>query len=381
MLEQPLKAPLWGQYPIVASKTAGGWQAPGVPLAAGSERQLLGRGPVQFCGVFDTRPELEPWQPTVHRALEPVPSPGGVTLRWMAPRNTATDAAGAVQTLQPAFADAIALSLYVAGMDVVPASDQWTNGAGAASWPGRPVGTLPFAFSKGAALNLGTAWQTGLSFTRPTQQGQAGVAGNSGQFGLVEQQDGFRWMRNVNAMPVLDLLAYAGAPWSEADLLELAGGTRYVAAWLRLWWSRREGVDPLAAARYFVPWTVGPGRAVAAQHREAWHCSYPMLGPPVAAQADVFDDGVRYQVSSPIPGAWRVGVESNGDAGDDDIYVGLELRNGTILNRASLAVGPTDHGLFIGPTTPHAGAGVLSCGYSNVAQVTAGLVSVSVVRA
>ncbi len=342
-------------------------------LTAPASRSLLGRGPAQFLGVYDTRPELGlGWGAAMHRNLQPVPMPGGATLRWTAPRNTRIDGAGLVQTLQPAFADAIALTLYVGGLDVLPTPGQWRN----PTWPGRPVGATAFTFDK-ATDNVPTLWQTGLAFQRPQQVGQ-GTALDSGQFGLAEMNDGFAWLRLVNAMPALDLLSYAGAPWSEADLLELVGGTRYVAAWLRLWWSRRNGVDTLADVAYHVPWTVAPGRAVNAQHRKVWHCAYPVLPKPVAAQADVYVDGARLGVSSPVCGTWRVGAENNGDALDNAVHVGLELRGSVILARAAMSVDPATHGSIIGPTTPHGGSGVVSVGYPVAGEQDAMLVHVAV---
>lgn len=343
--------------------------------APAAARSVLGRGPAQFLGVFDTCPGA-PWQAEVHRAMEPIPSEGGVTLRWMAPRHTRIDAAATVQTLQPAFENAIALTLYVGGCDVLPPATFWRNPV----WPGRPVGATPFAFNK-ATPNVPTLWQTGLAFQRPTQVQQATVALDSGQFGLTEQQSGFDWLRLVNAMPALDLLSYAGAPWSEADLWELAGGTRYVAAWLRLWWSRFNGLDTLSEedVSYYVPYTIGPGRPLRPAHRQCWHCAYPVLpASGVAAVGDVYTDGVRLQVSSPNSGTWRVGAENNGDAGDNPIFVGLELRGSTILNRANMSVDPATHGTIIGPTQVHGGAGVISAGYPVGGDADAMLVHVAV---
>jgi len=357
-----LEAPKWGQYPLVASM-----------VTEPASRTLLGYGPAQFLGIFDTRPGEPVWQPEVHRSLEPVASPGGVSLRWMAPRNTRIDGAGAVQTLQPAFENAIALTLYVGGLDILPGPDTWVQ----PSWPGRPVGSTAFAFSK-AVPNIPSIWQMGLAFQRPTQVGQAGAPGDSGQFGLAEQQDGFGWMRLINGMPMLDLLSYAGQTWAEADLWELAGGTRYVAAWLRLWWSRFNGDNTLASMSYYLPYTLSPGRPAAPCHRHSWHCAYPMVPREVAAQVNVYDDGTRFQVSSPISGTWRVGAENNGNVGDNGVHVGLELRGSVILNRAAMTVAPNQHGLIIGPTTVHGGAGVLSVGYPVAGQQDAMLVHVAV---
>ncbi len=354
-------------------------------LTAPASRALLGYGPSQFLGVFDTRPDLPPWQAEVHRSLQPIPMPGGATLRWMAPRNTRIDGAGAVQTLAPAFENAIALTLYIGGLDVLPPTSAWC----APYWPGAPIGATRFAFSK-AIANVPSLWQMGMAFQRPTQVGQAGAPGSSGQFGLQEQQSGFDWLRLVAGMPALDLLSYAGAPWSEADLGELAGGTRYVAAWLRLWWSRFEGVDTLnlnpdTAVEYYLPWTVSPGRPLAPAHRKCWHCAYPMVPRQIVAADDVWDDGQRLQVSSPVSGQWFVGAENNGDAGDAPVDIGLELRGSTILARTSMAVDPATHGLVINPFDAsgnffqnHGGAGVLSAGYVAGGQQDAMLVHVKV---
>lgn len=372
-----LPPPVPGQYPIVSANVKGGWVAP-------TERSVLGHGPVQFLGVWDTsqHPDdpsrcAEPWQLNVHRALQPADSPGGVTLRWMAPRNTQTDAAPAVQTLGPAFENAIALTLYVAGLDVLPSAADWHQ-----NWPGAPVGATPFAFNK-AVANIPTVWQTGLSFTRPRfGVSQTAVPGNSGSFGLDEMQDGFRWMRNVSALPALDLLSYIGAPWAEADLSELAGGTRYVAAWLRLWWSRYEGADQLLDARYFVPYVVRQGRATAPCHRECWHTAFPMAPRAgVAAVGDVYAGGARYQLASPISGTWRVGAENNGEIADNAIFVGLELRGSVILARANMSVGPLNHGSIIGPTVVHGGAAVVSAGYPLAGQNDGMLIHVAVSKA
>lgn len=367
------------QYPIIA---VSGPPVEG-SLTAPASRSLLGYGPVQFLGVFDTLadpdcPEkcAKPWQEEVHRALQPVESPGGVTLRWSGPRNTQTDAAGVVQTLGPAFENAIALSLYVGGLDLLQSPKEWNQ-----NWPGQPIGATPFAFSK-AVPNIPTIWQTGLSFTRPRFGfSQTAVAADSGDFGLAEMQDGFRWLRNVNALPALDLLSYIGAPWAEADLWELAGGTRYVAAWLRLWWSRFEGANTLADVRYHVPWVALRGRAAAPCHRDAWHTALPIIpASGVAAEGDVYTDGARYQLASPISGAWRVGAENNGDAGDNAIFVGLELRGSTILSRAAMSVNPLTHGTIIGPTANHGGAAVISAGYQLGGQADAMLIHVAVAK-
>lgn len=362
-----VEVPSWGQYPLVHAR-----------MTAPANRLVLGYGPAVFLGVFDLRPDDEPYQAAVHRSLQPRAMRRGATLRWCAPRQTRIDALGAVQTLQPAFADSMALSLYVGGLDVLPSSQDWVTGA----WPGVPVGTSPFMFDKKIA-NVPSLWQMGLAFQRP--QGGAGqlaiTAGAAGQYGIVEQNDGFGFLRLVGGMPALELLSYAGAPWAEADLGELAGGTRYVAAWLRSWWSRREGVDPWVGASYYVPYVIADCEAKRPVHRESWHCAYPLVPREgVAALADVYDDGARFQVSSPVAGAWRVGVEQNGDLADNDVFVGLELRGSTILSRAGIAVGPADHGLSIGPTAVHSGAGVLSVGVPLGGDVDACLVHVAVSR-
>lgn len=360
--------PVVGEYGIVASTLT-------PPEAGAAGRSVLGYGPVQFLGVFDTMPSAPEWQMESHRALAPKASSGGVTLRWATPRQTRIDQPGTVQTLNPAFANAIALTLYVGGLDVLPSPQTWRS----RTWPGFPVGSTPFAFSK-ATQNVPSIWQTGLAFVRPQRVGDGAFApGPSGQFGTTEQQSGFDWLRLIGGQPALDLLSYAGAPWVEADLWELAGGTRYVAAWLRMWWSRYEGTNELTEVNYRIPYTLRSGRALNPCHRHAWHVSLPVV-PKVGvnAEADVYAGGSRLQVSSPIGGRWRIGAENNGIVGDNDVFIGLELRGSTVLERDAMAVGPTDHGLVIATDVAHGGAAVISAGVPTGGQVDACLVNVSV---
>lgn len=355
--------PRVGQYPMVASR-----------MTAPASRAIMGYGPSQFLGVFDTRPTEAPYQPEVHRALQPVPMNGGVTLRWCAPRSTRNQA-GNVQTLNPSFQNAVALTLYVGGLDVLPDTQDWRS----ADWPGWPAGASRFAFAKLPTPNLPSIWQAGLAYTNPSMVGQGTLApGPAGQFGLLEAQSGFDWMRLVGAMPALDLLSYAGAPWSVADLHELAGGTRYVAAWLRCWWPRTDGVDELADVNYRIPWSVSEGRPLDACHRHAWHLSLPLMPRSIATADDVYADGARFQVSSPIGGRWRVGAENNGDLGDGPVTIGLELRGSVVLSRDRMGVSPTDHGLTIGPTAAHGGAAVLCMGVVGAGELDACLVHVAV---
>ena len=349
-------APVWGQYPLVASK-----------MTPPANRLLLGYGPAMFLGVYDTRPELAPWQPEVHRTLQPKPMEGGATFRWQLPRQTVIDAAGAVQTLQPSFRQqGCALTLYVGGLDVVPPPNQW-RGTG---WPGIAPGSLPFTFSK-ATPNVPSLWQMGLAFQRPTQVGQQGLtAGNAGQYGINDVYSGFDYLRLISGVPALDLLSYGGASWHEADLVRFAGGCRYVAVWLRAWWSRSNGVDPWTDVNYHIPFVIAPGKPYMPLLKTV--CAYPMIpGPGVTSAAEAAISGASYTIpihQSRTVGAARIVATHNGDVGDGPISVALtsRLSGDESYSTFTLDVQATPETVTV---TPYGGALRVAAGYNSGAGV------------
>lgn len=359
----PCVRPLPGAYPMRPG--VAGWVAP-------TASNILGRGPVQFLGVFDTMPWLEDYDEAMKRNLNPVDMPGGVTLRWTLPRATNYAAAGDVNTVAPQFRRAgVGLSLYVAGVDVMP--EDWQSNA---NYPGLTPLAAGFTYD---ATRVEGQWATGLSFIRPRDP-SGPVTGPGGPGGA---RDGVRWLAEHVARPALDLLAYCGGPGAEADLGELAGGHRYVAAWLRLWWSRYDGVDPLAAVNLELPYTIQAGRALNAGHRQAWHVSIPVDGDDMASESEVFDNGKIYGVSSPIAGLWRASVCSNGDGVGEGLglFTGLELRNANRIATDSQATLFSEHdgAAQLGSTVRHGGAGYIASGWdANGSAPIAGLVSLSV---
>lgn len=363
-----LTRPMTGTYRLTPNQA--GWVAP-VPSSD------LGRGPVQFLGVFDTAPDLEPYDDALHAALAPVESPGGVVLRWQLPRALDLASVSAVSSLAPGIQHAAGLVLYVAGVDVLP--DGWRRSA---SWPGLPPDESGFVYTAG---DLESEWAVGLSSTRPRVPSpdplvdtDFGAGGSS--------SDGLRYLARHVARPALDLLAYSGAG-AEADLVELAGGYRYVAAWLRLWWPAWDGADPFAAADYQIPYVINAGRAVNAGHRAAWHVAVPIVGPAIAAAsraATMATPGgcARVALCSPIAGAWYLAAASNGQAADpaDGLFVGLELRSGERIELDTADVHYNEHGGVVTPAARHGGSGVVLAGYDNTAAAPiAGVAFVSVV--
>lgn len=361
-----LSRPNGGAYPIRAGIS--GWSAPVAPSS-------MGYGPSQFLGVYDTMPDLEPYDDALHASLQPVESPGGVTLRWALPRATVLTGVPALSSLAPGIAHAACLTLYVAGVDVLPSG--WRK---AASWPGLPPEWDGFAYSAGA---LETVWATGLSTARPRRAGANPQTDSD--FGRGGDSDGLRYLARHIARPALDLLAYSGGG-AEADLVELAGGQRYIAAWLRLWWPCWDGVDPFSAADFEIPYTITAGRAINAGHRQAWHCAVPIKGPSMLAASrqtlmSTVGTPSRVTLCSPIAGAWYVAACSNAGAADGDLFVGVELRSGERLELDSAAVAYNAHGGVLTPTARHGGTGVVLAGYDSTAPngAIAGLACVSVV--
>lgn len=364
--------PFVGVYPVKAG---------GVGFVAPANASELGRGPVQFIGTFDTMPELEPWDDGAHKALAPMESPGGLTLKWSLPR--VTDYLAATAMLAPSLFYGASLTLYVAGFDALPA-DHRKN-----SWPGTPPGASTHDITTDA---LAGPWMSGLSAVRPRNPNPALYGDDYGDGGSAS--DALRYLARKVARPVLDLTAYMGGPGAEADLVELAGGTRYVAVWLRLWWPRWDGVDPLLAADFEVPWQVSAGPAYAPGHRHAWHVSIPVLGNELAAEASLLlpptapggGGPVRYGLCSPISGLWHATVISNSSAAEDGagspLLVGLELRHGVSFGGDTIGVAYNDHttSAHLASGIRHGGSAVISAGYLAASTVPlAGLVCVSVV--
>lgn len=337
-LKHPIDCRALGIAPVVHDYywNAGGqgWNAP-----AGTAGTTLATGPMKFIGVWDTRPELAAWDADFHKSLSAKPSPGGVTLRWSAGRQSDLAFASFIHPA-PAFMRGAALVLYVAGVDVPPVG-KWR---GEDRWPG--------AWPSSQAWDFNTSWIDSLV---------SSAAGVRGGVDWSSVDDGIRFLARNNARPVLDLMSYVGGPWSEADLSELAGGTRYVAAWVRAMWSRHGGVDHLASVDYHLPLVTMPGRARAACHRVAWHCAYALESAPTADPGDdVYNDGVRLGLASPIAGIWRVSGVHNGAAGRAPLTVGVELRGSCALERYDfeLTVGGEREG--IETEQAHGGAAVLT---------------------
>lgn len=350
--------PVRGEYPLSNAGLIG-------VAADGAD---LSYGPVQWLGVWDTRPDEAPWDVPLHRSLDPKPAPGGVTLRWAWARRG--DPASSVPPPYPGpvLSGSVALRLIVAGIDVSPAGEGW-----------RTLPTWPGSWTSGADTTeaYNRAWILALQTASRGQRGGLAWRNNA---------DGLQLLSRHLARPVLDLLAYAGAPWCEADLGELAGGTRYAAAWLQQVWSRTNGVDPIGSASWVVPYAVVPGPARAPVHRRAWHCAYPIASTEIAAEANLYDEdataaakSARVGIASPIAGRWSVHARHNGLAGADPMFVGCELRGAGPIERAHFALGIADQDEGVILERCHGGAATLVCGAVGAAVVDGALVHVSVV--
>lgn len=379
----PVVRPTAGHYPIRAL-AADGTQAPGwVPPAARgpdvfNDGYRLGRGPVQYLGCFDTMPDLTHYDDAMAANLRPTDAPGGATLRFHMPRPLRVlddpDGAYRVSSVAPAMRYHAGLALYVAGVDVLPPG--WRD---AITYPGLPAGVIgdgPYI-----ADDNDSEWAQGLQQPFNNDPGGSPVQETFGPGGLA---DGVRYLAHHVARPMLDLFGYMGGPGAEADLGELAGGTRYVAAWLRLWWTREDGVDPFVDVDHDIAWTVHPGRAINPGHRHVWHNTIPVQGhglDPGQYEDEIRLNGASYGLASPIAGNWRAVITSNAPAaGAQMLYVGLELRNGGTLERDWTAVAWNEHGVAsqLAPSTRHGGAAVILAGYDETAGNVNGLVSVSV---
>lgn len=334
------------------------------PANAGMD---LSAGGMQFLGVWDTRPELAPWDASLHRSLGPRPAPGGVALRWVLARTGNPASSSPPPNPGPVMSGAVALRLFVAGVDVLPTGDGWRTSN---SWPG----SLP----DGAADEANNrAWIAALATAAGAQRGGLEWPTNT---------DGLRLLARYYARPVLDLLAYAGQPMCEADLGELAGGCRYVAAWLQQVWCRSEGADPIGSATLDIPWVVVPGPARAPVHRVAWHCAYPMAAPVIASANDLFSEdpalasrSARVGLASPISGVWTASARHNGLAGADPITFGLELRAGQPVARDSTEVEIDDTIATLTFANAHGGAATLCVGGVAAGAMSGALVHVSVI--
>lgn len=358
--------PVSNVYPMRAG--CAGWVAPVAP-------SNLGRGPSQFLGVYDTRPELEPYDDQTHRALSPLAMPGGACLRWSLPRALRYEDSGALlSAVAPAHGYAASLTLYVAGVDVLPLG--WRD---APTWPGLPTGYV----AQASDINLdSTLWELGLTAA------QVGPGATALSDAGADAADGLRYLARHSARPVLDLLSYSGAPCVEADLSELAGGARYVAAWLRLWWPCWSATDPFAAVALDIPWTVVAGPSRFACHRDAWHVGIPVVGKPLAFASwatDVLEPNAavaRYGVASPVAGTWAARVCSNARAADgaDSLQIAVEFRNSDRVSTTTTSVDYNEHGAVIAPSLRHGGSAVVIAAYPNTLEdPIAGLVSLSVV--
>lgn len=359
--------PAAGLYPLRASGTQ--WVAPVPPSS-------MGHGPMQFMGVWDTQPELEPYDDATHKALGMSAMPGGATLRWGLPRATQyVDAAVAHSSIAPAISYPGALTLYVAGVDVIPAG--WRD---ADTWPGLPVG---YTARVSDLLVDDTVWARGLTEATLAHRVDTALS-DAGR----DMSDGVRYLARHVARPVLDLLAYAGAPALEADLSELAGGARYVAAWLRFWWPAYDGVDPMSASALDIPWAVLPGPSRYACHRSAWHVALPVTASALTYATwttSIADPSVavaRYGVASPIGGLWQVLACANARAADgtDCLQLALELRTSDVISRTTGSWNYNEHLAALAPSWRHAGSGVVIAAYpATLADPITGLVSISVV--
>jgi len=341
------------------------WEGPeDVALrVGGAARRYFGRGPAVALGVFDTRPGPD-WQPAAVRALRPIPSPGGVVLRWNFPRVlNASDYGGAVW--QPSLPPGgQAMVLYVAGFDVLPQARLF-KAPGATNVPG---GNAPWP-------NLMPGPEYTLTSEDTDGEEAATMAGATGAASFAEQDDAVRYLvRNVGR-PALDLMAYNGQVWSEADLLELAGGCRYIMAWLRFYWVRLAGTDTWRGCEpYWMPYTLSAGRAVAAAHREIHHCTYLVHPKDAVLPANLFaSTSIRMAAQSPLGGAVTVVATQNGKAadGDVDLTIGVETVVGpAFLSQTTMNVPVasgqgasviTAGGHFNLLATPTAGAGNTGC--------------------
>lgn len=374
----PVVRPKAGTYPIRAFTSDGVTQAPGWNPPTDNEDwgTSLGRGPMQFLGCFDTMPDLVDYDDAMRQNLRPDDMPGGATLRFSMPRplrySGPDDTTEYKSAVAPAMRYPAGLVLYVAGVDVLPAG--WKDDP---LWPGLPAGYVgDISYVAG---QLTSQWSTDLQAPFNNDPGGAPTQETFGPGGYA---DGVRYLAHHVARPMLDLLGYVGGPGAEADLGELAGGHRYVAAWLQFWWTRYDGVDPFENAAHDVVWTVQAGRPANAGHRNAWHLTIPVVGPDLNNEAALAAEGKAFGIASPIAGTWRVSITSNGSAADSDVFVGLEIRNGGLLERDTTAVAYNEHGVpsQLSPATRHGGAAVVLAGYDNAnATPIAALVSISVV--
>lgn len=356
--------PKHGQYRICDPALAGpAWLA---PSASGN---LCGAGPAFYLGSWDTLPHLEPWAPDALAALHYAAAPDGLTLRWQHPRLSDTRNTFRLYDYAPAWRYAQALTLYVAAFDVLEDSN-----SSLFSWPGQPPGSSATDLKTPAAQwPADSRWANQILAATPV------VNQNS----VVPQM-----LARLYARPALDLLAYAvPGGWCEADLIELAGGCRYVSAWLGFAWSRWQGTDWLTGsnADYYLPWTLLYQPSDRACHRKAYHVGWPTgvdgtIATP-ASSAEIFTSSTatRRGIYSPIQGRWRMtwAMNNPGPAGPGaQATMGLEIRATDWLERLTALVDNTLHPVLESRLS-HAGSAVAAF-FSSDLPTVGGIAGISV---
>ena len=307
----------------------------------------VGAAPPLLLGPYDTRPDEAPYEESVHQGMAPMAARDGVTLRMGIPSNiTATAEAGGVvnfaafwtgvpqQTATPftvtGFNQWGCLVLYVGGFDFIEELN--TFGMSGGHWwetskpPGPDIGGIP-------------------NIINTTDDYYAGRNPRNSQFA------GWQFMRRAFLKPRLDLLPYLASGMAEFDLLEIAGGCRYIWAAIEFQYIADNGVDWIATPVnqfWTIPYSVRPGRAIAAAHRNVWRFGVCKMMPFAGSTAalNVINPGYWVTFSPPYAG---VGQMQIGGAGNGSYYgAAANLEGATMSIAASVTVSMPRTGYTLG---------------------------------
>lgn len=249
----------------------------------------LGVGPARSLGVFDLCPEREPEEPLIHQALAPLACPGGATL--------------ALRSMRDVPRGAIALQLWLSTLDRMEPALGVSH---VIAWPG-----------------AGDTEDFTGELARPVSNTDADTA-------LVYLQSAAR-----NA---LELLTYTAQPGGAVvDLAELAGGARYVQAWLRSVsvLNPLHGGNDLAGLAIPLAWEVRAGRPPRSSHAQRWVATAALMSPSTAFSgpaADVFDSAARRVGSLVSPLAGRLYWNAENGSQSVNGFAGVEVRAGASVS-------------------------------------------------